>query len=56
MVWIALVVVGLFVGFGWVSWRRHRNDPHVMPYRSGHVGGLGEAPPGTHHRLGSRRT
>lgn len=53
---VAVIVVGsLFVVFGVLSVRRHARDPHVMPFRAGHVGGLGEAPPTVHHRLGSRR-
>ncbi|MCW2794066.1 MAG: hypothetical protein JWO76_3164 [Nocardioides sp.] len=55
MLWVVLGLVALFGVLMWIASRRHAHDPHVMPYRTGHTGGLGEAPAGVHHRLGSRR-
>ncbi len=55
MVWVVLGLVALFLVLCRIAARRHARDPHVMPYRTGHIGGLGEAPSGVHHRLGSRR-
>lgn len=55
MVWVVLGLIALFLVLGRIATRRHARDPHVMPYRTGHTGGLGEAPSGVHHRLGSRR-
>jgi hypothetical protein len=55
MVWVMLGLIGLFLVLGRIAKRRHEHDPLLMPYRTGNVGGLGEAPPRVHHRLGSRR-
>lgn len=55
MLWVTLGLVGLLVLLGRIAARRHRNDPILMAYRTGHTGGLGEAPAARHHRLGSRR-
>jgi hypothetical protein len=52
------IIGGSFVVFfawtGAVLRRREARQPNRLPYRTGHVGGLGEAPPVTHHRLGRR--
>ncbi|MBA8801724.1 hypothetical protein FB382_000015 [Nocardioides ginsengisegetis] len=56
MVWLMLGLIALsLVVLGRISLRRHEHDPLVMPYRTGHIGALGEAPIPTHHRLGARR-
>ncbi len=55
MVWVTLGLIGLLLLLGRIARRRHEHDPIVMPYRTGNVGGLGEAPVPVHHRLGSRR-
>ena len=55
MMWGTVGLVGLFLLLCRISTRRHEHDPLVMPYRTGHVGLLGEAPIPCHHRLGARR-
>ena len=55
VVWVLLGVSAGFLALCRVAARRHARDPLVMPYQTGHVGGLGEAPPTVHHRLGARR-
>jgi hypothetical protein len=56
MVWGTLLgLTGLISLLGRIATRRHEHDPLVMPYQTGHVGWLGEAPPVCHHRLGARR-
>jgi hypothetical protein len=55
MVWVSIGLIGLLLVLCWTAKRRHTHDPLVMPYRTGHTGGLGEAPAGVHHRLGARR-
>ncbi|GCD90549.1 hypothetical protein NLS1_25550 [Nocardioides sp. LS1] len=57
MVWLMLGLIALsLVVLGRISLRRHEHDPLVMPFRTGHIGALGEAPVPTHHRLGARRS
>lgn len=55
MLWVVMALIGLFLVLCQTSTRRHARDPLVMPYRTGHIGGLGEAPSAVHHRLGARR-
>jgi hypothetical protein len=56
MTWVVLAALfGLFLLLCRATARRHARDPVVMPYRSGNIGGLGEAPPTVHHRMGARR-
>ena len=54
MMWTLLGLTGLVGLLGRIATQRHEHDPHVMPFQTGHFGGYGEAPPGCHHRLGSR--
>ncbi len=55
VVLVVLGVAALFVVLLRVATKRHAQDPLVMPYQTGHHGGLGEAPPSVHHRLGARK-
>ena len=55
MMWVTLGLIGLFLLLCRISTRRHEHDPLVMPYQTGHIGLLGEAPIPCHHRLGARR-
>jgi hypothetical protein len=55
MAWIIVgALVAFFAGAGRVLKRRDAHQPAHLPYRTGHHGGLGEAPPFPHHRLGRR--
>ena len=55
MVWVILGSVTAFlVGAGRVLRKREEHQPPHLPYRTGHVQGLGEAPPFPHHRSGRR--
>ena len=55
MAWVSIGLIVLFLVLCRTAMRRHARDPIVMPYRTGHIGGLGEAPGPVHHRLGARR-
>ena len=56
MVWLTLGLIALcLVVLGRISLRRHEHDPLVMPYRTGHIGALGEAPSRWWVGIGARR-
>jgi hypothetical protein len=55
VVWVVLGVAALIAALVRIATRRHARDPIVMPYQTGHHGGLGEAPASVHHRLGARK-
>ena len=52
---VALAVLGAFLLLCRIAVKRHARDPLVMPFRTGSVGWLGEAPASVHHRLGARK-
>jgi hypothetical protein len=55
MVWGILGVLATFLLVaGRVLHRREAHQPLQMPFRSGHVQGMAEAPMFPHHRLGRR--
>ena len=53
--WLVLGVAAVFGVLLRIATKRHARDPIVMPYQTGHHGGLGEAPASVHHRLGARK-